>query len=369
MGSCGIAVIGCGVVGASIAYELASRGADVEVIDARGAGLGATQASAGMLAPYVEGFGRPVLDMAALSLSMYDDFVARVMRDGGRPVHYRRTGSLQVAVSEEAAAGLAATAAAASSRGVRCSLLDAAQTREAEPQLTPEVSAGLLIDEHGFVSATDLVGAAVAAAIECGARVRAPERARSLARSSAGVDIQLEHDRLQAKQVVLATGCWSGQIDIGGASGLPVRPVRGQLVEISSPPTPLARITWSERCYLVPAAEGRVLAGATMEEAGFDERPTVAGVRDLLEAASDLVPILWQQTFGGTRVGLRPATPDEMPIIGRSSRIPDVILATGHFRNGVLLAPLTARLVADLALDGREDPLLAAASPARFGNY
>jgi glycine/D-amino acid oxidase-like deaminating enzyme len=106
-----------------------------------------------------------------------------------------------------------------------------------------------------------------------------------------------------------------------------------------------------------------------MEEAGFDERATVAGVRDLLDAATELMPSLWQATFEGARVGLRPATPDEMPIMGRSQKHRGLFYATGHFRNGILLAPLTGRVMADLVLDNREDPVLAAASPQRFGEY
>ncbi len=131
----------------------------------------------------------------------------------------------------------------------------------------------------------------------------------------------------------------------------------------------MKRIVWGSRCYLVPVSRGTILVGATVEDAGFDERTTVAGVRDLLESACDLVPRLWQATFVGARVGLRPCTGDEMPMIGRSAKIPGLVYATGHYRNGVLLAPWTARAVADLVLDNREDPLLAVTSPQRFGEY
>ena len=119
----------------------------------------------------------------------------------------------------------------------------------------------------------------------------------------------------------------------------------------------------------MPSGGGALAVGATVEEAGFDERATVAGVRDLLDAATELMPALWQATFAGARVGLRPATPDEMPIMGVVARIPGLFYATGHFRNGILLAPLTGRVVADLVLDNREDPLLATTSPQRFGEY
>jgi glycine/D-amino acid oxidase-like deaminating enzyme len=138
-------------------------------------------------------------------------------------------------------------------------------------------------------------------------------------------------------------------------------------VQLAVDGAPLKRITWGTRCYLVPASRQTVLVGATVEDAGFDERSTVAGVRDLLDAACDLVPQLWQSAFAGVRVGLRPATPDGMPVIGPSPAIAGLVYATGHYRNGVLLAPFTATAIADLVLDNREDPLLAATSPRRFG--
>ena len=176
-------------------------------------------------------------------------------------------------------------------------------------------------------------------------------------------------DHISAPQVVVAAGCWTGQIDIDGLPPLPIRPVRGQLLQLAWPGDPLKRIAWGPNCYIVPSAPHSVLVGATVEEAGFNERTTVAGIRDLLDAAADLVPEIWQAGFTAARVGLRPATPDHMPVIGRSSKVPGVVFATGHFRNGILLAPFTAKAVADLVLENREDPLLAAASPRRFEEY
>ena len=192
---------------------------------------------------------------------------------------------------------------------------------------------------------------------------------RRLHSRNADVEITLEHDApLLARHVVVAAGSWSGQIAIDGAPPLPVRPVRGQLLQLAWDGPPLQRILWGPRCYLVPSTPGTILVGATVEEAGFDERITVAGVRDLLDAACDLVPALRHATFTGARVGLRPATPDGMPIIGSSAKR-GVVYATGHFRNGVLLAPLTARAVADLVLDNKREPLMDAAAPGRLGEY
>ena len=148
---------------------------------------------------------------------------------------------------------------------------------------------------------------------------------------------------------------------------MPVRPVRGQLLHLGWQGPPLRRVTWSSRCYLVPWDDGTLLVGATVEEAGFDERATVAGVRDLLDAAAETVPHAWSAAFLGARVGLRPAAPDEMPIIGRSEALPSVVYATAHYRNGVLLAPVTADLVADLMMEGAAERALEPFSPRRFG--
>jgi glycine oxidase len=364
-----VVIIGSGVIGQAIAFELVVRGASVTLLDCRGAGLGATQASAGMLVPYIEGFRNPLLPIAAKSLEMYDSFVERLSRDAGMGIGYCRTGSLQVATADESLDELKSLAGSARNAAVDCELLDAKSARALEPQLTPEVAGALFFPSHGFVVAADLSGALSAAAIKHGVRVRVPARVTGIAQREDLIEVQLDNDRVTSRHVVLAAGAWSGQIAIAGVPGLPVKPVRGQLLQLASDGHALKQIVWGSRCYLVPANRETILVGATVEDAGFDERTTVAGVRDLLDAACDLVPRLWQASFVGARVGLRPSTDDELPIIGRSAKIPGLVFATGHYRNGVLLAPLTARAVADLVLDNREDPLLSITSPQRFGEY
>jgi glycine oxidase len=370
MAGCDVAVVGAGVIGQAIACELVTQGTSVTILDARGAGLGSTQAAAGMLVPYIEGVGHALLPLAAKSLAMYDEFVERLTRDIGTSVGYARTGSLQVSTDTESVDELTHVAAALSAAGIKCQLLDSREAGDAEPYLRAKVTAGLLIPNHGFVGAIELSGALAAAAIKHGARVMAPARVRRISPRANGIDVELDGgERINAQQVVVAAGCWTGQIEIDGLPPLPIRPVRGQLLQLAWAGAPLKRITWGPNCYIVPSAPHTVLVGATVEEAGFDERTTVAGIRDLLDAASDLVPGIGQAGFTATRVGLRPATPDQMPVIGRSSKVPGIVFATGHFRNGILLAPFTAKAVADLVLENREDPLLAAASPQRFGEY
>jgi glycine/D-amino acid oxidase-like deaminating enzyme len=148
---------------------------------------------------------------------------------------------------------------------------------------------------------------------------------------------------------------------------VPVRPIRGQLLQLRWSGPLLGGVIWGERCYIVPWRDGTVLVGATEEDAGFDERTTVAGVRDLIDAACELVPHAWTASVTMAKVGLRPGTPDHLPIIGRSAVLANVVYATGHYRNGILLAPLTAELVADILLEDRSDPMLELTQPQRFG--
>src|SRR5579871_2078124 len=315
-----IIVIGAGVVGCSVAYELARRGASVEIVDERPVGMGATQASAGVLAPYIEAKeGSPLLDLTVRSLSMYDDFVGRVAEDGGLAVPYRRTGTLDVAADERELRDLRAIADVLARRGVPALVLDAAATRSEEPLVADGVAGGLLIEEHGYVSAPELTRALVAAARAHGAQLVEQSRVRRICQRGDDAVVETDRGTLTSSAIVLAAGSWSGTIAIDGVmSRVPVRPVRGQLVYLGWNGTALRRVTWSRSCYMVPWDDGTVLVGATSEEAGFDERLTVSGVHDLLQAAADVAPHAWTATFRGARVGLRPATTDNLPVIGAS---------------------------------------------------
>jgi glycine oxidase len=364
-----IIVVGAGVVGCAIAYELARRGASVDIVDDRAVGMGATQASAGILAPYIEAReGTPLLDLTVRSLELFDAFVERVTADSGVHVPYRRCGTIDIAASEAELRELQTTAAVLAARGVPARLLDRPAARLEEPQLGDDVAGALVIDAHAFVGAWDLTRALSAAARRHGAQLLEHGRVRRIASLDGDVAVLTDRGSLSASAVVLAAGSWSGQIEIDGLTRpLPVRPVRGQLLYLTWTTEPLRRVTWSSRCYLVPWEDGTVLLGATAEHAGFDERATVAGVRDLLDAACDLVPQAWTATFRAARVGLRPGTEDDLPIIGPSGVLPNLVYATGHFRNGILLAPLTAKVVADAVLENKHDPVVRSASPSRFG--
>ncbi len=366
-----IIVVGAGIVGCAVAYELARRGASVQVIDERGAGLGATQASAGILAPYIEaGEDGPLLDLGVRSLGLYEAFVADVRAAAGMDVGSRRTGTIEVALEPAALRRLEQAAASLRRRGVAVEPLDAAGVSREEPALVSGALGGLLVPDHGYVAATELTRALIAAARRFGAQVIEGHRVRGI--RSAGTDVSVETDRgaLTANAAVLAAGSWAGQVAIeGSGTSLPVRPVRGQLLHLQWEGPPLHRVTWGDRCYLVPWSDRTLLVGATVEEVGFDERTTVAGVHALIEAACELIPDIRTATFRVAKVGFRPAVADLLPVIGRSAALPSLIFATGHYRSGVLLAPLTAQLVADLLLENVEHPLLQHTRPSRFGPF
>ena len=364
-----VIVIGAGIIGCAVACELGRRGAAVRVIEGRGIGGGATRASAGVLAAYTESDRPgPFRTLCGASLGLWDDFVGRVVADSGRHVLYERTGTLEVATDDASRRRLEQTGSGLAAAGIDCRLLTAREARAAEPSLGGAVAGGLLVPSHGFVGVATLTEAlreAAAARHGVSFVTGRPVRAARVRRSG-GMAVETAAGTLTADAVVLAAGSWSGGVAVAGEAPLPVRPVRGQLLQLTWSGDRLARVVWCPRCYVVPWPDGSMLVGATVEEVGFDERATVSGVAALIEAVVDVLPQARYAGFGAVRAGLRPGTPDDLPVVGRSAAAPGLVYATGHYRNGVLLAPLTARLVADLVLDGREDPLLAAIAPARF---
>ena len=346
-----VIIVGAGIIGCAIARELAGRGVSVRVFDARTIGAGATQASAGVLAPYIEaGDGGPLFDMTVRSLAMYDRFVQDVTTDSGIAIEYRRCGTLEVANDDETAVRLQEHAAAA--RGT-LHWLDADATRREEPAIVG-VRGALLAPTHGYVDAPVLTEALAWSAMRHGAKVETGQRVGAIAAGAGQISISTaDGSSWTAGTLVIAAGSWSTDPAFGVSAREAVRPVRGQLLRLRASGTVLSRIVWGPDCYIVPRASGLVLVGATVEDVGFDERTTAAGVRDLLEAACELVPELWRASFVEARAGLRPASASGMPLIERSAEHPNVIYATGHFRNGVLLAPLTAQLVAHLVTSGQ----------------
>src|SRR5437764_12993823 len=332
------------------------------VFDDRPPGGGATRASAGMLAPYVEADERgPLLDLCVRSLDLYDPWIAAVRAESEIDIEYGRIGTLEVALDEVHAAGLR-NAARASGRVTRI-WMDGDAARRAHPALGT-IAGALLTAVHGYVAAPQLASALAESAERRGVIFRRAAVHR-IERDGASLRVTpSDGDAVNAATVVLAAGAWTNRIE--GIRTPPLRPVRGQLLQLGWRGHPLSTIIWGPECYIVPRTDGSVLVGATVEDVGFDERTTTAGVRDLLEAACERLPEGWGATFLDARAGLRPATPDELPVIGSDPEVRGLVHASGHYRNGVLLAPITARLIADLVIDGKEDAVPEVFRPARF---
>jgi glycine oxidase len=364
-----ITIVGAGIIGYAIAYELASRGAEVRLLDPRGLGLGATRASGGMLAPHIEGHSPDLLRLCVCSLDYYNNFISRLAADAQAAIEYRRSGTLQVARTDDEMERLDEAARMLTERGAAHTRVEGSDVRRLEPSLAGDIRGGLLIPSHGYVGAATLMAALAAASRRRGVRLDLSSVDRI--ESTDAVRVHAGREPIESDAVVVAAGSWSGGIPMASAPAAPVRPVRGQIVLLRFDRPPLTRVVWGSlsgsTAYLVPWTDGTVLVGATSEDVGFDESVTEAAVARLRAAASELLPSSRTARFLEARAGLRPATPDELPIVGRSSTMRGVYYATGHYRNGVLLAPLTASLVADLVLDGRERPELALMRPDRFG--
>jgi len=346
-----VIVIGAGIIGAACADALAGEGHRVHMLDMRGAGRGASQASAGVLAPFIEGHhGDPLLDLCTESLSLYDAFIARARESSGRAVEYARTGTVEVAVTDEEQARLVALQASLAAKGVEAEWLDAAATHAFDPAIAAASRGALRIATHGFVNVPQLVGALVQSAQFRGASLEVPAEVIRVEPSKSSAKVVIDGETRECDAVVIAAGSWSSRVRIAGLPPIDVKPIRGQLLHLTWPdraPMP-KQVVWAERCYTVPWSDRTLLVGATVEDVGFDERSTAAGIHDLMTAVGAILPAAWQASFKEVRVGLRPAPAGQVPLIAPAPNSPRVILATGHLRNGVMLAPFTAKKVVEL---------------------
>jgi glycine oxidase len=361
-----VIVIGGGVIGCAVARELAVRGATVQLFEARVLGAGATQASAGVLAPYIEAHDRgPLLDLMVRSLHMYDAFVESVQEGSGLPVEYRRCGTIEIASDATAVERLTEASRRPGAEGAEW--LETHAVRALEPALAAAIEGGLRIPTHGYVSAPRLTEALSWAALRLGVAIEAGRRVTAVRRERNGLAVTTDDGSVwRAAHVVAAAGSWSSMAGMDEPPARAVRPIRGQLLRLAWRGAPITHVIWGPDCYVVPWQDGTLLVGATEEDVGFEEHTTAAGIRDLLDAVCELLPEAWGATFLEGRVGLRPATSDGLPVVGPSPSLDGVIYATGHFRNGILLAPLTAALVADLVSGRTTDPSLQRLDPARF---
>lgn len=358
-----IVVIGAGLVGLAIAHELALRGATVRVIDAGEPAGAASWAGAGMLAPFTESLGHgPYEDLCARSLALYPAFVRALFERGGVDARLRLDGILEVAFAPCDAARLRERVAR---RSAAARYLARDEVLRLEPALSGGVVGAAFCEAEGSVDNRRLGRALLAACAALDVRVDAHVPGVALEADARRVlGVRGPDGFIPATQVVNATGAWAGSLrGVPDRARVPVVPVKGQMLALAMPRDFVRRTTWVPGAYLVPRNDGRLLVGATVEAAGFDRRVTARGVRALLEAALTGMPALAELSIAETWAGLRPGTPDGLPYLGETE-IAGYYVASGHYRNGILLAPVTAALMAD-ALAGNAAPSLAPFSPRR----
>lgn len=361
-------VVGGGALGLCCAWRLSQRGARVAVLDREEPPAGATRVAAGMLAPIGElAFGEPeLLRMTLAAAERFPGFVAELEAASGAGSGYVRRGALHVALDRDEAAELRRVHDLQRSLGLGAEWLPPRRCRQLEPGLTPSFNGGVHAPEEAAIDPRRMCEALLAALAAEGVEVRRGTEVTEALLDGERIEgvRTAAAEELRAETVVLAAGAWSGAAAwLPERARPPVRPVKGQILELRSPDgaAPCERILVSERVYLVPREDGRLIAGATTEERGFDSTVTAGGVHELLREAYRLLPDVAEMELVESMAGLRPGTPDNLPLIGPGA-LDGLVLACGHYRNGILLAPLTGDAVA-MTLAG--DPLPEAVAAAR----
>ena len=360
------AIAGGGVIGGAIALELARAGLRVAVFDRQQAGQEASWAGAGILSPAPENPGMvAMVPLGKASLALYPEFVGWVEEISGKSTGFRPKGTLEALFSHDTKAELSTIIALHHGLGLKAEPLRAEDARELEPALSEEVEAAVLRPEEGSVDNRALTTAILKAAERSGAEIFSGDGAKAIWREgNRCAGLLLQNEKVEAKWTIIAAGCFSATIE-GIAPYVPVRPAKGQMAALRADDLKMERVLWSERIYLVPRNDGRILAGATIEYAGFDKRTTAGGIGKILSGAIDLAPGLANARLEETWAGLRPDSPDHLPILGPTD-VDGLLIATGHFRSGILLAPITARLVREWITEQRVSADWDRFSPLRF---
>jgi glycine oxidase len=386
-----LAVVGGGIVGLAVAWRAAQAGMSATVLERDLPGQATSHVAAGMLAPVAEveygEAGRRLLELGLRSARAWPAFASELEACTGVSVGLMRTGTLLAARGEDDARELERQLAFRQSLGLAVRRLRPSEARELEPALAPTMRAALEAPDDHSVDPRLVLAALRRACASAGVEVRAhapvarvdvddgrapvaPRTAAIVGERQRVTGVVLEDgERVPAGRVVLAAGPWSELIaGLPDAARVPVRPVKGQILRLRDPAGPglLRRVVRFRGGYLVPRDDGGYVLGATVEERGFSLAPTAGGVHELLRDAHELVPGLSELEIAELSVGLRPGTPDNAPAIGRAGAVEGLVWATGHYRNGILLAPLTAELVLQALAGESEDPLLSATSPSRF---
>jgi glycine oxidase len=362
-----VAIAGGGLIGGTIALALARAGAKVAILDAGAAGQESSWAGAGILSPAHESPEmHSMIALTRASLALYPAFVRQIEEQTGRKVGFRPYGLLEVLEGDLAHNQLSGIAGAHPEQNESAQLLNGEQARKLEPSLCSAVKAAILRPDDASIDNRALTAAVLHAVRMLGVEIYENTPAISILRDGEwATGLATKTGNIEAKWTVIAAGCFSAGIE-GAKCYAPVVPAKGQMIALRCASAAIRRVLMSEHVYLVPRDDGRILVGATVEHVGFDR--TVHGdmIQKLLDAATALVPALKQDEVVEKWSGLRPASPDHLPILGPTDA-EGLLIATGHFRNGILLAPITAQIISEYTLQTqRIDAAYQRFSPMRF---
>ena len=365
-----VLIIGGGVIGLSIARELHLQGAErITVLDKGSCGEEASWAAAGMLSPQIEADMPDIFfDLCCASRDLYPEFADALLDETGVDIELERTGTLYLGLDDDDILQMRARHEWQSKAGLAVESLSSGELTRAEPCLSANVGEALFFPNDWQVENRKLTSALMRYAWKNGIEVRENTRAGKIViENRRAVGTRTNDGTAAADFIIVATGAWTSFIQLGDAE-MPTRvePIRGQMIAFQPPERLFRHVLCGSRGYLVPRKDGRILAGSTLENAGFDKTVSESAAAELHEMASEMTPAIRDMEFVDHWAGLRPHSSDEMPIMGAFAGIENLFLATAHYRNGILLAPLTAKLIADKIVKGMDSSYLSAFSPDRF---
>jgi glycine oxidase len=360
-------IAGGGLIGAAIALELARAGLQVALFDRHEPGEGSSWAAAGILSPAPENAGMiSIVPLGRASLQLYPEFVATVEEISGQSAGYRARGTLEALFSTDAQEKLSTIIALHHGLGLKAEPVRAEDAREMEPALSPELEAAVFRPDEACVDNRALTKAVLTAAECSGVKTLTGSNVQSIAKNGRRCDgFVVDGERVQSRWTVIAAGCHSAEIE-GAARYAPIRPAKGQMIALRAKDLTIERVLWSDHVYLVPRNDRRILAGATVEYVGFDKKVTLGAVQKIITATLQLAPTLADAQMEDTWAGLRPDSPDHLPIIGPTD-VEGLLIATGHFRSGILLAPITAQLIREWITTQNVSQDWTRFNPMRFG--
>lgn len=360
-------VIGGGVIGCSIAYHLAKLGVKTTLLERGQIGMAASNAASGALsAIFGSNEEAAYAQLVNQSLAMFHQLAPELAEQSGIDIEFAECGELNLAISEDEASAFQRFAAQEAAAGSSARWLNAQDVHALEPELNPLIPGGIYTPEVCRVNNQRLSAAFARSAMRLGADVRQASEVIGLVRSGLRITgVRLNHEELSADHIIIAAGPWSTSIAEWVGGNIPVRPVRGVNLNLIPQTHAINTVIHGAWGLLVPRNDGSVIAGATVEEAGYDCRVTAGAVQDIIGISATIVPSLRNADLNWATAGLRPGSPDDTPMLGAVPGWDGLLIASGHYRSGILLSPITGRLLADHIV-GEKPKLLEHFSPKRF---